>query len=136
MQTSTPASPSGVSRRAALLTLLFCGLTGGRARAAAETPPAVIRMGSGAASASFGRGVSGGVPGWVVNQKTLEQEFAGENATFEWSHIPTAGPGVNEALASGSLDFGYYVRIPTKPATHSNRKPATDSDLKPAGVPI
>jgi hypothetical protein len=28
------------------------------------------------------------------------------------------------------------VRIPTKPATHSNRKPATDSDLKPAGVPI
>ena len=28
------------------------------------------------------------------------------------------------------------LRIPTKPATHSNRKPATDSDLKPAGVPI
>jgi hypothetical protein len=28
------------------------------------------------------------------------------------------------------------VRIPTKPATHSNRKPATDSDLKPAGIPI
>ena len=29
-----------------------------------------------------------------------------------------------------------FLRIPTKPATHSNRKPATDSDLKPAGVPI
>ena len=28
------------------------------------------------------------------------------------------------------------VRIPTKPARHSNRQPATDSDLKPAGVPI
>ena len=28
------------------------------------------------------------------------------------------------------------LRIPTKPARHSNRKPATDSDLKPAGVPI
>jgi hypothetical protein len=28
------------------------------------------------------------------------------------------------------------LRIPTKPATHSNRKPATDSDLKPAIVPI
>ncbi|MFZ0713455.1 MAG: hypothetical protein WAN02_04485, partial [Mycobacterium sp.] len=28
------------------------------------------------------------------------------------------------------------LRIPTKPATHSNRKPATDSDLKPAGIPI
>jgi len=28
------------------------------------------------------------------------------------------------------------LRIPTKPARHSNMKPATDSDLKPAGVPI
>ena len=28
------------------------------------------------------------------------------------------------------------VRIPTKPATNSNRKPATDSDPKPAGIPI
>jgi len=30
----------------------------------------------------------------------------------------------------------YGVRIPTKPATHSNRNPATCSDLKPAMVPI
>ncbi len=30
----------------------------------------------------------------------------------------------------------HKLRIPTKPATHSNRKPATDSDLKPAGVPL
>jgi len=28
------------------------------------------------------------------------------------------------------------VRIPTKPAMHSNLKPATRSDLKPAMVPI
>jgi hypothetical protein len=28
------------------------------------------------------------------------------------------------------------VRIPTKPAMHSNLKPATCSDPKPAGVPI
>jgi hypothetical protein len=28
-----------------------------------------------------------------------------------------------------------WVRIPTKPAMHSNLKPATRSDLKPAGVP-
>ena len=34
------------------------------------------------------------------------------------------------------LPIWHGVRIPTKPATHSNRKPATDSDLKPAGVPI
>jgi hypothetical protein len=28
------------------------------------------------------------------------------------------------------------VRIPTKPAMHSNTKPAAHSDLKPASVPI
>jgi hypothetical protein len=28
------------------------------------------------------------------------------------------------------------MRIPTKPASNSNRKPATDSDPKPATVPI
>jgi len=28
------------------------------------------------------------------------------------------------------------VRIPTKPARHSNLKPATRSELKPARVPI
>jgi len=28
------------------------------------------------------------------------------------------------------------VRIPTKPAMHSNMKPATYSDPKPAGIPI
>ena len=28
------------------------------------------------------------------------------------------------------------VRIPTKPAMHSNTKPATCSNLKPAGIPI
>jgi ATP-dependent DNA ligase len=32
--------------------------------------------------------------------------------------------------------LGSQLRIPTKPATNSNRKPATDSDLKPAGIPI
>jgi hypothetical protein len=33
-------------------------------------------------------------------------------------------------------DLVRFVRIPTKPAMHSNLKPATCSDPKPAGVPI
>ena len=42
-----------------------------------------------------------------------------------------------EEVATGALDWlRGFLRIPTKPATHSNRKPATNSDLKPAGVPI
>jgi len=30
----------------------------------------------------------------------------------------------------------FALRIPTKPAMHSNLKPATYTDLKPATVPI
>jgi hypothetical protein len=66
----------------------------------------------------------------------------------------TAGDLVAEArreltvgeTCANPLDKGYRglgdgsgiiaVRIPTKPAMHSNLKPATYSDLKPAGVPI
>ena len=32
--------------------------------------------------------------------------------------------------------YDIWLRIPTKPATHSERKPATCTDLKPAGIPI
>jgi hypothetical protein len=41
-----------------------------------------------------------------------------------------------EAIKLGDEEDSASVRIPTKPATHSDRNPATDSDLKPAGVPI
>jgi putative DNA methylase len=49
---------------------------------------------------------------------------------------------VASSVLEATLDYPFRfgaelgVRIPAKPATHSNRKPATDSDLKPAGVPI
>ncbi len=36
----------------------------------------------------------------------------------------------------GGQNSNCFVRIPTKPAMHSNMKPAAYSDLKPAGVPI
>jgi hypothetical protein len=37
---------------------------------------------------------------------------------------------------AGLSEDEFRVRIPTKPAMHSNMKPATCSDPKPAGVPI
>ena len=43
--------------------------------------------------------------------------------------LHAADPARIEALAAS-------LRIPTKPATNSNRKPAADSDLKPATIPI
>jgi hypothetical protein len=48
---------------------------------------------------------------------------------------------VDLAIEAGSAEIGDFantveLRIPMKPAMHSNRKPATCSDLKPASVPI
>jgi hypothetical protein len=43
--------------------------------------------------------------------------------------------GIENHLYSAAF-AGAPVRIPTKPAMHSNLKPATHTDLKPATVPI
>ena len=40
------------------------------------------------------------------------------------------------ALILGGALGRTLLRIPTKPAMHSNLKPATCSDAKPAGIPI
>jgi hypothetical protein len=39
-------------------------------------------------------------------------------------------------MGFGKLKKGQCLRIPTKPAMHSNMKPATYSDPKPATIPI
>jgi hypothetical protein len=75
----------------------------------------------------------------------LRDELAG----WLGNHDRYGGRGGDRAFFLEAWNGGTYVadrvkyrsqpvrmRIPTKPATHSNRKPATDSDLKPAGVPI
>ena len=49
---------------------------------------------------------------------------------LKWTWIGTA------AVCAFFVGVREYVRIPTKPAMHSNRNPATCSDLKPARVPI
>jgi len=47
------------------------------------------------------------------------------------------GPSMRlDQAAPAEIAAGRWLRFPTKPATHSNRKPVTDSDLKPAGIPI
>ena len=48
----------------------------------------------------------------------------------------SAGILLEQTIGRGRRLMWRGLRIPTKPARHSNRKPATDSDLKPAGVPI
>ena len=46
------------------------------------------------------------------------------------------GVAANRKLRRSILEFCDKLRIPTKPAMHSNLKPATYTDLKPATVPI
>ena len=45
-------------------------------------------------------------------------------------------PGWESRIQYWDIGDVALVRIPTKPAMHSNLKPATCSDPKPAGVPI
>ena len=49
-------------------------------------------------------------------------------------HLGNIVRGSVEETLNALLDA--EVRIPTKPAMHSNLKPATCSDAKPAGIPI
>ena len=71
------------------------------------------------------------------------QNILNANAALLAQQYPSCAPSVLLSLVAETRRQGYALNpglivpgIPTKPATHSNRKPATDSDLKPAGVPI
>jgi hypothetical protein len=44
--------------------------------------------------------------------------------------------GGDNPLTKAECKMIIQMRIPTKPARHSNMKPATRTDLKPAMVPI
>jgi uncharacterized protein YidB (DUF937 family) len=63
----------------------------------------------------------------------------GPNKQIESSHLERIiGSDMLDTLVqqTGLLREEILLRIPTKPAMHSNVKPATCSDPKPAGVPI
>jgi sulfonate transport system substrate-binding protein len=80
--------------------------------AARADDPQVIRLGSGAGNTVGGKQMSTGIPGWTEKSGVVEKEFAGSGIKIEWIHIPGAGPGANEALASGKVDFAYYGDFP------------------------
>lgn len=45
-------------------------------------------------------------------KKLLEQAFAGQDVTVQWTFFRGAGPAVNEALAAGQLDFALQGDLP------------------------
>src|SRR5271170_2852681 len=55
---------------------------------------------------------------------------------FHRSRLPEPESAPQRAQGCLDMSVALGLRIPTKPATNSNRKPATDSDPKPATVPI
>jgi sulfonate transport system substrate-binding protein len=42
----------------------------------------------------------------------LRQEFDPDKVRIQWQMVPSGGPGLNEALASGAIDFVYYGDFP------------------------
>ncbi len=72
--------------------------------AQAEEKPKVIRIGGGGNSLKIP--AASGASGWVNDQGLLEKEFAKDGIKIERTYYTAMGPGQNEAIASGLIDFG------------------------------
>ena len=92
----------------------------------------------------FARGASASGDGEEERERETAKLWRGAGGGGCWLWRRSVGYGVSTSSRASqwreiARDLSLSrntVRIPTKPARHSNRKPATDSDLKPAGVPI
>lgn len=97
--------------RAAFAALLLIGAA--LAAVPAGAAPLAIRVGY----AGIGPGGSKFVPGLagvISGGRYLEQAFADTpDVTVEWFFFKGAGPAVNEALASGQLDFAFIGDLPS-----------------------
>lgn len=101
-----------VRRILGLALILAAGLIGGALPSHAEDKPAVIRIGVAMAGVG-GRPFSAGTYISAVHVKgLLEKEFAADGTKVEWNFFGGAGPAVNEALASGKVDFAWQGDLP------------------------
>ncbi|MDE1150255.1 MAG: ABC transporter substrate-binding protein [Azospirillaceae bacterium] len=102
---------SPLHRRAAIAALALLTLLPGLNTARAETPPAVIRIGTPGALGPDGQPVRGSAYGQATID-ALEQEFAGTGTKIEWKYFVNVGPGINEAFAGHQIDFANYGDFP------------------------
>ncbi len=108
------SAESGVSRRTVLANVLAGGAllaTPGILRAAPGDLPQTVRLSTGAGS-PFGKPYSGGSSGPLAALGFVEEEFKADGVKVEWFHLTGGGPASNEALASGTVDFGYAGEFP------------------------
>ncbi|MCY1345993.1 putative aliphatic sulfonates-binding protein [compost metagenome] len=97
--------------------LAGCGPSGPEAGGLAEAAgplaedeyPKLIRM---APHGTWGTLVATGVMGIMQTHGYLEDEFKGDGVRIQWSITDGSGPGVNEAIANGLLDFSSYGGLP------------------------
>ncbi|MDE1172630.1 MAG: ABC transporter substrate-binding protein [Parvibaculaceae bacterium] len=91
---------------------LLVSLLAGVLPSHAEERPDVIRIGVAMAGVG-GRPFSAGTYISAVHVKgLLEKEFSADGTKVEWQFFSGAGPAVNEALASGQLDFAWQGDLP------------------------
>jgi sulfonate transport system substrate-binding protein len=87
-----------------------CILTLAEGPALTQANPAVIRIGLPAAVASNGRPST--LLSTYITDRYLKEQLGPNGPRVQWIGIASAGPGINEAWASGVIDFAYYGDFP------------------------
>lgn len=75
--------------------------------AAKEDQKKIVRLGSATTSNFMGE-----LPGIAQENKYVDEELKKIGYEAEYNNFPKAGPAVNEAFVSGSIDFAYYGDLP------------------------
>ena len=81
---------------------------------------------------------------WTVTRSEFDAEDSRldlyvdfpRGSRFACAQCGREGCAVHDTKEETWRHLDFFLRIPTKPAMHSDTKPATNSDLKPARVPI
>jgi len=110
---STTSGPLGARLRRLLAIMALISAPFMPAIGHAEDQPAVIRFGIPASVNAHGGTQKGSAAtiGPVVIA-ALEKAFAGTGTKLEYKYFVNAGPGINEAFASGQIDFAFYGDFP------------------------
>jgi sulfonate transport system substrate-binding protein len=91
--------------------MLLLAVLASAGMAAAEDAPATIRFGG----VGYGYGQPFGIGLIAIAQLKgfVADEFKGKPVQLEWDYFSGTGPAINEAFASGQLDFAQYGALPS-----------------------
>ena len=101
-----------VRRIFGFLLVLSASIFAGPLTSQAGDKPDVIRIGVAMAGVGGRPYSAGNYISGVHVKGLLEKDFAADGTKIEWHFFAGAGPAVNEALASGQLDFAWQGDLP------------------------